>query len=345
MVIRESKNVFLYQPGKSLLTVNSFSFNTPKASLVQRVGYYTNYNNGAYSAPYDPKNGIFFEATGTTLNICKANNTTVTKIAQSAWNGYKFQGAAPYNITLDVSKVQIFWIDIQWLGSGTVRTGFIIDGTAIIAHSFHHANSSPTTYMQTACLPVRYEIINIVGGTSTGGAMNQICSSVMSEGGYESTTIITFANTGIAPKAITIGNSLAYQPLISIRLTSGKFDAIVIPSSLSVILTSGDNVMCSIFLNATITGGSWTTVSNVDYNTTQTSFSGGTSIYDTYVAGNGVLSLTNGHTFGLQLGKYFDSTSATSYVSDTLTVAIVLISISQSAYNVASILGWQDTIK
>ena len=43
-VIRETKRVFSYQPGKSLLNLNTFIFNTAKTNLRQRVGYFEDNN-------------------------------------------------------------------------------------------------------------------------------------------------------------------------------------------------------------------------------------------------------------------------------------------------------------
>ncbi len=40
-VIRETKKVFAYQPGKSLLLMNTFVFNEAKPNLRQRIGYLT----------------------------------------------------------------------------------------------------------------------------------------------------------------------------------------------------------------------------------------------------------------------------------------------------------------
>jgi hypothetical protein len=54
--IRESKNVFSYQPGKSLLILNTFAFADMSANnLIQSIGYYTHYGSVSYTAPYAPK--------------------------------------------------------------------------------------------------------------------------------------------------------------------------------------------------------------------------------------------------------------------------------------------------
>ena len=61
-VYRETKRVFSYQPGKSLLVVTTFAFNTPKTNLRQRVGYFSS-NAGT------PLNGVYLEQNGTQLKI------------------------------------------------------------------------------------------------------------------------------------------------------------------------------------------------------------------------------------------------------------------------------------
>ena len=125
-VIRETKCVFQYQPGKSLLIFNTFSFATLTSGLRQRVGYY-----GA-------RNGVYFEADGTTLNLVIRKDITGTvddtteKIPQSSWNGDRLNGLGGVNntsgINLNTSIAQIFWTDVEWLGVGSVRCGFVIDG-------------------------------------------------------------------------------------------------------------------------------------------------------------------------------------------------------------------------
>ena len=159
-VIRETNRVFAYQPGKSLQIMITFCMNEAKTGLRQRAGYFTDYA------------GIFLEQDGSDIYLVKRSNVTGTltdtKIAKADWNTDPLDGSGPSNKTLDLTKAQIFFIDVEWLGIGSVRCGFIIDGQLIHAHSFHHANVLLTTYMTTACLPGRVEITNT--GTMTGTA-------------------------------------------------------------------------------------------------------------------------------------------------------------------------------
>ena len=260
-VYRETKRVFQYQPGKSLLILNTFVMSTPKANLRQRVGYFGN------------ENGIFVEQDGLTLNIVKRDYLTSaptdTQIAQTSWNVDPLNGTGPSGITLDMSKAQIFWIDMEWLGVGSVRTGFVINGQFVIAHIFHHANIISSVYMTTATLPIRYEIEN-TAGTSGNSTMKQICSTVMSEGGFTPRTESRAASTALA--GLALSNSVV-KPLVSIRLKADRQDAVAVPTYIDMYGIQNAPFRWAIYQNTTISDGTWTSTgpeSNVEYNVTAT---------------------------------------------------------------------------
>lgn len=271
-VIRETTKVFSYQPGKSLQILSTFVMNTAQTNLRQRVGYY-----GA-------DNGIYLELSGNTLSFVQRSNTTgtisETRVNQADWNMDTLLGqvlSSPSGITLDISKAQILFIDVEWLGLGTVRCGFVIDGQLIHCHSFHHANLITSTYMTTASLPLRQEIKNL-GTTASNSTMKQVCSSVLSEGGYELRGSQQAVGTAItAPKALTTAGT--YYPVVSIRLKSTALDAIVILTAMSV-LGQGNGVDFNwrVISDATVTTASWTSAgddSSVEYTTSGTAISGG----------------------------------------------------------------------
>src|SRR6056297_354145 len=132
-VIRQSKRVMSYQPGKSLLNFNTFVMNSQTENLEQRVGM------------FDANNGIFFEDTGTGYQIVRRTYTSGssvdTAVAQASWNGDKLDGTGASGYTLDPTKSNILFMDLEWLGVGAVRVGFVIDGKFIVAHTFFNANS------------------------------------------------------------------------------------------------------------------------------------------------------------------------------------------------------------
>jgi hypothetical protein len=308
-VVRETTKVFSYQPGKSLLVLNTFVMQAKKTGLRQRVGYYNDYN------------GIYFEVNNSTVNFIErsyvSGGLAETRVAQSSWNGDKLDGTGLSGLTLDTSKAQIFWMDIEWLGVGSVRTGFIINGQIIVCHVFHHANLITSTYMTTASLPLRYEIKNTAAtsGTST---LKQICSTVISEGGYELRGLQQALTIPLnAPRDCTNANT--YYPVISIKLKSGYLDAIVILTALSL-LGTGNNAVFNwqVIASGTTTGGSWVDAgvnSAVEYNVSGTSFTGGRILASGFLTSNAqgqtVVDILKEALFKFQLER--NGLTATSY--------------------------------
>ena len=329
-VTRETKRIFPYQPGKSLLVLNTFAFNTPKENLRQRVGYFGLTGGATFGTPY---NGIYLEQNGLTLSINLASGSLnqITTINQSSWNGDKFDGSGISGRTLDVSKGNIFWMDIEWLGVGDVRTGFFVDGKPVVAHTFHNDNVNPTTYMTTASLPIRYELEN-TATTASSSTMKQICSSVQSEGGYEGfARRYNVTKNGSNPTVLTT-QDIQY-PMISLRLNSNRLDSAVVPSNLSVVLeqtgsNKPDTVQYRILLNPTLTGGTWSTHfnGNVDYNITATAVTGGTDIIGGYISSSGVLDINTINDFNFQLGR------SQTGVSDTFVLTMTPINDGAQVY-------------
>jgi len=306
-VTRETKRVFPYQPGKSLLVVNSFALNTPKAGLLQRIGYFGITGGATSGVPY---NGVYLQQDGLTLSMCLASGSLggITTVNQSQWNGDKFDGSGASGRVLDVSKGNIFWTDIEWLGVGDVRTGFFVDGKPVIAHTFHNDNTNPTTYMTTAVLPIRHELVNTTAQAS-GSTLHQICSSIVSEGGYEGFSR-RFNVTKNGSNPTTLATQDIQYPIIAIRLNSNRLDGVVVPSNISVVAEPGTNnkpttVMYRILLNPTLTGNTWGTHFNgsVDYNITATAVTGGTDIIGGYISSSGSLDISSINDFNFQLGR------------------------------------------
>ena len=270
-VIRETTKVFAYQPGKSLLSLNTFVMSPPTANLRQRVGY------------FGQSNGVFLELEGSTLSLVKRSlvggSVSDTKKSQSTWNIDPLDGNGPSGLTLDITKAQILWMDFEWLGVGTVRVGFVINGQFIHCHSFHHANLIDSTYITTASLPVRYEITN-TGATPTSNKLKQICSTVISEGGYELRGEQRQASTPITSPAI-LATAGTFYPVVGLRLKTSpnRLDAIAILSNISLLgVGNGINFQWRLVSRSTTTGGTWIdadATSSVQYNTTGTSVSGG----------------------------------------------------------------------
>jgi len=303
----ETKRVFPYQPGKSLTIVHSFAMAQPKSGLRQRVGYFGITGGVTLGTPY---NGVYLQQDGLTLSICLASASlgTTQTITQSNWNADKFDGTGDSGVTLDVTKGNIFWLDVEWLGVGDVRSGFYIDGKPVVAHTFYNTNKNSTTYMTTACLPLRYEIEN-TSSQATSSTMRQICSTVLSEGGYEGfSRRYNVTHSGPTPHTLTTAGT--QYPLIAIRLAPDRLDSIIVPSNISVAIEPGTNnkplvVQYRILLNPTLTGNTWETHfnGNVQYNVTATGVTGGTDIIGGYISSSGTLDVSTINDFNFQIGR------------------------------------------
>lgn len=310
-IYRETKRVFPYQPGKSFLNMTSFVFASGKANLRQRVGLFST------------QNGIFFEQNGTqnylVLRSYVSGSVNETRIAQSNWNVDAFDGSGPTGRNLDTTKANILWMDIEWLGVGDVRAGFVVDGHMEVAHVFHNDNQNASSYMTTAVLPLRQEIQNL-GTTASSSTAKQICATVASEGGYEGFSRRYNISLGTTEKTL-VAAGVSY-PVISLRLPSSRLDAVIVPSNLNAIVTSNQNVQFRVVLNPTLSGASWTTHynGNVEYDLTASGMTGGTDILGGYIQNNGTLDITSINNFNFQLGR------TQAGVSDIFTVAMAPIS-------------------
>lgn len=275
--VRQTFRVFPYQPGKSLEVFATFVMAATQTNLRQRVGY------------FNSDNGVFFQVNGAVKSFVLRTNTSgtpsdVRTVNQADWNGDKLNGTGPSGLTLDITKAQILYMDFEWLGVGSVRCGFVIDGQIIICHTFNNANQLDKVYMTTAILPVRYEI-EAVSTLTSGATMKQICSTVISEGGYEQKSALTWARE-TSPK---VGVSTSFVPLVSIRLKSTALGAVVLPSIFHALpIGSTLDYEIALIKNPTLTGPTaWTSNStNVECDIASTGLTGGTIVDLNYTSGS-----------------------------------------------------------
>lgn len=287
--VHQTKFYHHYMPGKSQLVLASFNFYNAVSNVTKRTGY------------FDDRNGIFFEqrgdgtlsmvvrsyVTGSPVDVRISQEGGVYGAGDTGWNGDPVDGSGPSGWDLDISKTQLWWCDFQWLGVGSVRCGFVHDGEYILCHTFHHSDNLATVYMSNPNLPVRCEIQNV--GTTTGGYFDQICTTVMSEGGYnESGTDWAGGNNGTL-RTISSG---ATVPVFAVRLknTFRGYDhnrIIARLQNLSVFTTT-ENIYFEVVKlpnQAALTGNTWVDVdadSGVQYNATATAFSGGDILISGY---------------------------------------------------------------
>lgn len=226
-IIRQSRRYAEYQPGKSLLWMGTGVLNADSngADCLTQLGL------------FDDNNGVFFSFQNGVLSVNVRNNASpdpvTTSVASTAFNVDRLDGKGPSRIKIDVTKAQIWWCDIEWLGVGRVRFGIVTGGKLHICHVFKHANEVTHPYMQTANLPIRYEI-KATGTSTATGKMRMICSTVVSEAGYD-TVGHMWSHGRLNDDTVTVDNN--EKCILAIRLKSTHHRARVVVRGFSLLAT------------------------------------------------------------------------------------------------------------
>jgi len=266
-VLRRTKQNFPYQPGKSMMFLQSFIGEEPTEGLTQEVGM------------FDDDNGIMLRASGTTLQFVirsKASGSVVeTVVDQQSWN----INTLP---SLNFAKAQILAVDLEWLGVGRVRAGFVVNGETIYCHEFEHYNALDSVYMQTAILPLSYRIHN-ASDQDGSRTMKQVCCSILSEGGYEPDGAIYSINHSLS----SIPNISGERITAGIRMASGRTGNVILPVRIATATASSDVVLWRLRKNPTTISGNWIPATNGRGNIetiASGTFSGGTIIDSGFVS-------------------------------------------------------------
>lgn len=103
----------------------------------------------------------------TTTNII-ISKTQDIRVPQSQWNLDKCDGTGPSGYNLDLTRMQMFYVDYTWYGAGFIRYGVRGPyGDVIYVHKVTNSNANSQAYMRSGNLPARYEVATIPPVTKT----------------------------------------------------------------------------------------------------------------------------------------------------------------------------------
>jgi hypothetical protein len=95
---------------------------------------------------------------GATQSNMIATRTTDLRVPQSQWNIDKMDGTGPSGYKLDITRMQMVYIDYSWYGAGFIRWGVrATDGTVRFCHKIINNNVNTEAYMRSGNLPAHYE--------------------------------------------------------------------------------------------------------------------------------------------------------------------------------------------
>jgi hypothetical protein len=148
---------------------------------------------------------IYPEYRGVTAANCQVSKTVNTRYAQSTWNIDKMDGTGASLMTLDLTKMQMFYIDYTWYGAGAIRFGFKNNrGEVIYCHRIPNNNVNSEAYMRSGNLVARYEVNHLpyyttltstLASTATTGATISVADTT----GWPNTgTVVITASTSTA---------------------------------------------------------------------------------------------------------------------------------------------------
>ena len=222
---------------------------------------------------------------GTSATNVIVSKTIDTRIPQSAWNIDPFNGTGPSEYLLDMTKMQMFYIDYSWYGAGSIRWGFRTNkGVIVYGHKMMNNNVNATAYMRSGNLSGRYESV-------TSPATTTITSTV-----------------GTTDTTINVGNTYGfYAPTVVTTTVSG--------SAASTTLTVGSTagITIGMFVNTTNVAAGSTVVSAVGTNTVTIS-----ALPTGAVSGNATFTTYPG-TATIRSGSAYEMINYTGLTSNTLT--------------------------
>jgi hypothetical protein len=177
---------------------------------------------------------IYPEYRGVTNSSITISKTVDTRYAQSTWNIDRCDGTGASLFNLDLTKMQMFYIDYTWYGAGAIRFGFKnARGEVFYCHRITNSNVNAEAYMRSGNLVARYETntlpyrtfltATLSSATSTGGTI-----SVADTTGWPTSGTVILkqaAATGAAIEYITYSAKTTTTLTVAARAQTGGTSA------------------------------------------------------------------------------------------------------------------------
>ena len=173
---------------------------------------------------------------GADADYALLSKTVDVKIPQSEWNLDTMDGLGPSGYDLDLTKMQMFYIDYSWYGAGYIRWGLRgVDGDITYIHKMPNNNVNAEAYMRSGNVPARYE-------SNTFAKTTKITQNVLTT----STTINVKSTDGFAESGtLMIRSGTVYEYINYTGKTATTFTGAVREKSgavINVTIAAGSNL-------------------------------------------------------------------------------------------------------
>jgi hypothetical protein len=193
-------------------------------------------------------------------NLAVVSKTVDRLFPQSQWNIDRADGTGPSGFNLDLSRMQMFYLDYSWYGAGFIRWGFRgADGGIVYCHKIANNNINYEAYMRSGNLPARYE-------TNT-FAKNSILTT---SAGSTDTTIYLSDTTNWPPSGTAWIKNHSQSEYIN-------YTGLGAVATLSMTLTSGSPTLTGTSTTGVV-AGQFVQGNGIPYGTTVLSVSAGASV-------------------------------------------------------------------
>lgn len=177
-----TRAVVRYGAGQGVDVRFACIFGTPAANATQMMGV------------GDASDGFFFGYNGTSFGVMRRSGGSDTWVAQSSWNGDKFDGTGVSGVTLSATKGNVYRIAYQWLGFGMIT--FQIEnpntGAFTNVHQIRYANANTALSIRNPTLPIRAAVLN-TGASSNDVTMQTGSMAAFVQGNAESIPFVRYA--------------------------------------------------------------------------------------------------------------------------------------------------------
>ena len=161
---------------------------------------------------------IYPEYRGVTAANCVITKVINTRYAQSTWNIDPCNGTGPSLFNLDLTKMQMFYMDFTWYGAGGIRFGFKNNrGEVIYAHRIPNNNVNQEAYMRSGNLPARYETNTLPYSTVLTATLTSGVTASMT---VASTTGFPSAGTLVLTQSAATGAVIEYISYTGLTATT-----------------------------------------------------------------------------------------------------------------------------